>query len=330
MVVNKVEQLQKSKYLRVALSLALTIIFLIVAIHGIKFKQLALAFKEINLACLGLSIALFAVSIFCRALMWRVTTRSFGRVGLSTLFGGVVVGYLANNILPLRAGELVRAYYLTLRSEIVMTVSFSTICIERMVDIFSLVFLLLAGIAWGMPGISPQNARRALAVLTLLVVACIIFICWVTRLRKNGRKFTGLINSLFNIFESFVEPFRRLRDYRLIALLITINLAAWCSNYLCIAALISGEVLHFFTPALLLLLFVSIGILIPASPGAFGIMQIAFWMALAPFGVTREVALALSFAYQGGLYLFTLAVGVPYCLTAHLKLDDMLHYIKLK
>ncbi len=319
---NQVMPFPKSKYLRTGLGLALTAVFLVIALHGIQFGKLALALREINLACLGLSIALFAFNVFFRALMWRVTTRAFGRVDLSTLFGGVVVGYMANNLLPLRAGELVRAYYLTARSGIGGTVSFSTICIERMADIFSLALLLLAGIAWGIPGISPQNARKVLVVLVLLAVACILFIYWVMRLRRNGSRFTGLADRLFKLFDSFVEPFKRLRDYRLIALIFVLSLAAWFSNYLSMAALVSGAMAHYFTPALLLLLFINIGVLIPSSPGAFGIMQIAFWMALAPFGVARENALALSFAYQGGVYIFTLAVGIPYFVAAHLKLHD--------
>jgi uncharacterized protein (TIRG00374 family) len=264
--VNKVTQLQKSKYLRAVLGLALTATFLVVALRGIQFGQLAMAFREINLTCLGLSIGLFAVNVFFRALMWRVTTRPFGRVDLTTLFGGVVVGYLANNLLPLRAGELVRAYYLTARSGIAGTVSFSTICIKRMTDIFSLALLLLAGIAWGIPGISPENARKALVVLALLAVACVLFVCWVTRRRLTGSRFTGLAERLFNLFGSFIEPFKRLRDYRLVALLVTLSLAVWFSNYLSMAALVGGELAHFLTPALLLLLFINIGVLIPSSP----------------------------------------------------------------
>jgi uncharacterized membrane protein YbhN (UPF0104 family) len=88
--VNKVLQMKKSKYFRVGLGLVLTTVFLVIALRGIQLGQLVLAFEEINLAFLGLCIALFAVSVFGRALMWRVTTRPFGRVGLSTLFGGVV------------------------------------------------------------------------------------------------------------------------------------------------------------------------------------------------------------------------------------------------
>lgn len=40
----------------------------------------------------------------------------------------------------------------------------------------------------------------------------------------------------------------------------------------------------------------------PSSPDALGAMQTAFWLALAPLGVLKTQGLALSFAYQGGLY----------------------------
>ncbi|MGO0122930.1 lysylphosphatidylglycerol synthase domain-containing protein [Desulfothermobacter acidiphilus] len=61
-------------------------------------------------------------------------------------------------------------------------------------------------------------------------------------------------------------------------------------------------------------LFINLGLLLPSSPGALGVMQVAFWLALLPFGVSKEQSLALSFAYQAGLYLFTLAVGLPFFL----------------
>lgn len=74
-----------------------------------------------------------------------------------------------------------------------------------------------------------------------------------------------------------------------------------------------------FEAALLLLLFVNIGLLVPSSPGALGVMQAAFWLVLAPFGVPKAQSLALSFAYQGGLYLFTLSVGLPFLVASQAK-----------
>ena len=74
------------------------------------------------------------------------------------------------------------------------------------------------------------------------------------------------------------------------------------------------------TASLLLLLFVNLGVLIPSSPGAFGVMQVAFVAALYSFGMTKEAALILSFIYQISIYVFTLGLGLPCFLEAHVRL----------
>jgi len=102
-----------------------------------------------------------------------------------------------------------------------------------------------------------------------------------------------------------------------------LSIVAWGCNYLSVMSLICNTIPGYLKPALLLLLFINIGLLIPSSPGAIGVMQIAFLMALASFGVTREDSLALSFIYQGGLLLFTLSVGLPYFLKANLGLKNI-------
>jgi hypothetical protein len=99
--------------------------------------------------------------------------------------------------------------------------------------------------------------------------------------------------------------------------LILLSLFAWACNYLSFYALLHGFVAQGFDAALLLLLFTNLANLIPSSPGALGVMQLAFWMALIKFGVAKEQALALSFIYQIEVYLFTIVVGVPYLIRAN-------------
>ena len=121
------------------------------------------------------------------------------------------------------------------------------------------------------------------------------------------------------MLDRFLKPLRQLKQVRILFLLLVLNILAWGSNYLSVLALIHWTSPNYFEATLLLLLFMNLGLLIPSSPGALGVMQVAFWMALAPFGVIREDALALSFAYQGGLYLFTLGIGFPYFFRANLN-----------
>jgi uncharacterized membrane protein YbhN (UPF0104 family) len=82
-----------------------------------------------------------------------------------------------------------------------------------------------------------------------------------------------------------------------------------------------------FEAAMVLFLFINIGFLIPSSPGAIGVIQVAFWMALEPFGVPKSQALAISLAFHLIFYLFTIGAGLPYFLWAHLKINKVLNNI---
>ena len=64
-------------------------------------------------------------------------------INVRTLFPIVVIGYMANNILPFRLGELVRAYYLKNKEEVSTATALSTIFIERIMDGLALIVILI-------------------------------------------------------------------------------------------------------------------------------------------------------------------------------------------
>ncbi|ACX51663.1 hypothetical protein Adeg_0513 [Ammonifex degensii KC4] len=206
-----------------------------------------------------------------------------------------------------------RAYYFTARTGSPLASSLSTIFVERVYDVFSLGLLLLLALAWGVRGVVPSKAELALLFVALICVGTAVIAGALTRhhLRAKDSRPLGFI--MAGIRE-FARPLSQLRDGRTALILATLSVAAWFSNYLSLMVLLRGVANSLPEAALLLLLFVNMGLLIPSSPGALGVMQAAFWLALLPFGVSKEQSLALSLAYQGGLYLFTLAVGLPFFL----------------
>jgi len=312
------ETVEVKKVFRGIVGFSISGILLVMAFYKTPFSEVVAAIKEVNPAAVSSSVAMFGLSCFFRALMWRVTTKPLGRVKFSTLFGGVVVGYMANNVLPMRAGEMVRAYYLTARTETPLAASLATIFIERAYDVFSLGLLLAVALIWGVQGIAPDKARAALFFLAIISAGIIVLADVLARYHAHlGKIF--FFEPIMERLKEFVRPLNRLRDFKTAFVLGALSLIAWFSNYLSMLVLVRGIAVSPLEASLLLLLFVNLGLLVPSSPGAFGVMQAAFWLALAPFGVPKEQGLALSFAYQGGLYLFTLAVGLPYFLRAQLR-----------
>ena len=81
------------------------------------------------------------------------------------------MGYLANNVLPARLGELVRAHYLGRRTGVSRSAILGTIVVERVVD--TLVVVAIASVAilvLSVRGIVASAVLVGLAVTALLVV----------------------------------------------------------------------------------------------------------------------------------------------------------------
>ena len=77
-----------------------------------------------------------------RAQRWRALFVADKRPQLTSSFVALMVGYLANNVLPARAGEIVRSYVLGRRENLAMSGILATVIVERAVDL--LIFLLMA------------------------------------------------------------------------------------------------------------------------------------------------------------------------------------------
>ncbi|MEO0278760.1 MAG: lysylphosphatidylglycerol synthase transmembrane domain-containing protein [candidate division WOR-3 bacterium] len=242
-----------------------------------------------------------------------MTTKDLTHPPFSVLFGGVMIGYLANNFLPLRAGEFVRAYYLGARTGASIASSLSTVFIERFYDILALEFLLITALG---AGIRDESLGRAGMILLILAIICVVLVVLfvVSFHRMPSERKRGFPGFVAGKIREFASPLTQLRNFQVAVVLWILSLAAWGSNYLSFSALLWGTPLPTWRAALLLFLFVNLGMLIPSSPGALGVMQVAFWLALAPFKIGKDQSLALSFAYQGGIYLFTAVAGLPFLL----------------
>ena len=80
------------------------------------------------------AVVMYFVSVYFRAMRWSVLLRHIRPVKVPRLFPVVVVGYMANNLLFVRLGELVRCYYLSEREGVSTTSALVTVFVERIFD----------------------------------------------------------------------------------------------------------------------------------------------------------------------------------------------------
>ena len=107
--------------------------------------------------------------IHLRALRWRILLNAEANLGVWTVFRATMAGYLGNNFLPARAGEVIRSLLISRRSNLSKTYVLTTALSERLMDVIALV--LASSIV--LMGVHPKPAWMADLSRSMAIVAAI-------------------------------------------------------------------------------------------------------------------------------------------------------------
>ena len=304
--------------------------FLYLALRGIDWSLLWRVLGRTRLVYLLPAVAAGLFSHYFRSYRWRFMLLQIKPIPTSRLFAATMIGFMANNLLPARLGEIVRAYALGSREQISRTASFATIVYERIIDVFSLLVLLWI-LLIKVPG--PEWMRKTavwlLAANVLLMVAMLAM-----------ERYRGLVT---RVVEKVVRPLRKTTQERIhqatrgylgglsgmtrVKTLIPIALTSilvWgftmLGIYLCFAAL-DIHVPTIATVALVVL--VAMGSMIPSAPAFLGTTQYACVVGLGLFGIGKSEALAYSILYHALQFVPVTALGFYYLSKSKLRLREI-------
>ena len=116
------------------------------AFWDFKFHEFANSIQEVNYIYLLFATLFLWASVWLRALRWRWLFRLNALPSTASLYRAELMGYFGNNVLPLRLGELMRAYLIGREWNLSKKYVFGTIILERILDFLSIIvfaFLLI-------------------------------------------------------------------------------------------------------------------------------------------------------------------------------------------
>jgi uncharacterized protein (TIRG00374 family) len=319
------------KQLRIALGIAISAVFLVLAFRGVHFDAVGDALGSAQYAWLIPAVAAIVVSIGMRAVRWGVLFHPRRGLAFSSLFGSLNVGYLVNGVLPARLGEVVRAYVLSTREPVGMAHALSTVAVERVLDMV----VTLAVLAAILPFIElPQDFNGPLvAVVSVVAVGGLLVMLLAGAQRERAHRIGALVTGrlpghwaerLHGLLDSFLEGFAVLSHPAVAARAVGYSVVIWL-----LAAL--GMYLTLFafglelapTAPILVLALVSLSFAIPASPGHVGVFHLAVVSALKAFAVDESVALSYAFVAHLVAFLPPLLLGAGYLWRTGLSWDRL-------
>lgn len=118
-------------------------VFIALFVRSTDFVEVRRAFRDANYWWVLASLPVYFAGLWMRTIRWQYLLRPVRKVSTRRLYPVVIIGLMANNLIPARAGELARAYVLGVRERVSKTTALGTIAVDRIFDGITLVPMLL-------------------------------------------------------------------------------------------------------------------------------------------------------------------------------------------
>lgn len=309
---------------RMWLGFALSALLLYLALGGLQLDQVLMALRRAHYGWLVPGIAVYFVGLAVRAWRWHYLLRPIKDVPTVRLFPITAIGYMGNNIYPLRAGELLRVYLLRRMEAIPISVSLATILVERAFDglvMLGFVFLNLSELEGLTASSGIVGSIRAIALLgagVFLLATLALFLMAIFP-APTLRLITGLARVLpagpaakvSGFFERFLQGLAFMRSPIDVLMVLLTSVVIWLLE--------TGKywfVMHAFNFRLsffaLMLMngVVNLATTIPSAPGYLGTFDAPGIAVLQAYGIPANIAAGYTLVLHAALWLPVTLLGL--------------------
>ncbi|MFL5686660.1 MAG: lysylphosphatidylglycerol synthase transmembrane domain-containing protein [Chloroflexota bacterium] len=268
--------------------------------------------RQANLAIVALMAVAVFLDVASRAARWRGLLAPIAHVRYPRVLGYTFVGYLANNVLPARLGELVRSHALGEGEGISRTTVLGTVVVERIVDTVIVVGLAaLAVVVLRVGGIVSTAVILGAVFVGILVV--LLGLSVVSHRLPGSDRATGLIERVPRL----LDLARRLREGlavvgspRAVVTAVFFSVVAW--TFSISTFVLGGAALGIgITPmqGALMTSGVALATIVPSGPGFLGTFELTAVGIATQFGIDRDSAFAMALLVHAMILLVTSAGG---------------------
>ena len=245
-----------------------------------------------------LAPVIYMLGHFVRGARCRIILRPHCDLSLWTSTNVVIAGYGANNVLPARMGEVVRAYVLSRNAGVSVSLSLAVTFLERLLDGLAIILILVIT-GWFAP--LPDWGRHLLWVAAAIFLSGAVAVALITAARPfvlgvarwaTGRLPRGVAERFLGILDRASSATDCLRDGALLGKILALSVGVWLVESAMFLLILPAFNL---TPnpaaAGMVMAVTNLGILVPSSPGYIGPFHYFCMQGLRMFGVESETAL---------------------------------------
>jgi uncharacterized protein (TIRG00374 family) len=288
------------------------------ALRGVRWAEVAAALSSANVLLVLLSLGLVLVTNWVKGMRWRLLLHPLERrVPVGRCVSVLYAGQLANAVLPLRLGEVVRAYLIGDIEGVGRVFAFATIVVEKAFD--SVMLLLLFAVLAPFVPLPLWSRGSSLVASGLLAVLLVLLIVVTSQQRRisgllelwaDSRPHLGILRSVQRVVEASAK-LSALRDAPFL-----LRLWGW-SGIIWLLGVVNNQVMLWAVhlapgplAAPLVLAVVTTGTILPTSLLQIGVFHYLCILTLGMFGVEQHAALTYALLLHSVVYVPMVAGGV--------------------
>jgi len=291
--------------------------------HGYPLRNLVTTVRSLDFRWVFVAVAADLAVYVCHAWRWQTLLAPVVRLRLWRTVQSIYIGLFANEVLPLRTGELIRCYLLAHWNDFRISLSISSAAMERIIDGFWMVacFLITASVVRGIPDDLVLLVR---AICVLLVVSTVLLV-WIVARKQDAHAAIGEGRWAATL-SHVVEGVHLMGNPQTMAKTALVSLLYLALQILSWWALMKADLLDLsIWQAVGIVAIIRFGTVVPNAPGNLGLFQASCVLAMKLFDVETDVAKSFSFVTFFALTVPLLVGGAVATALAGLNLGELRH-----
>ncbi|MEO8199244.1 MAG: lysylphosphatidylglycerol synthase transmembrane domain-containing protein [Gemmatimonadota bacterium] len=303
------------------LAIGISAAFLYWALKGIHFRDVLAQVKAAHVLPLIATVIIATSTFGLRIFRWRILLKANDGSSLpaGSLWHAIAIGFMANNVLPFRAGEVLRSLAITRLTRTRITAALSSIAVERLFDGVAIVSLLTIGLLTsGLPASSTiAMAGKDVRITHIAVVAGITFaaamvmaamvVAFPTLAEKVVRKvvpFPRLAEKLVAMIEGIVHGLSVLQSPLRILAVVAWSLGIWLVNVTSFyVAFKAFDIPVNFAGAMIMQGILAFAISAPTAPGFLGVFEWAIKVTLLLYMIPEDRVVSYALVYHATTFV---------------------------
>lgn len=289
---------------------------LVLLLWKADLSEIGGALSKANLWWIAAALLALGANVALRSVRWARFLTPIGSFGaFRQCFSIYIISYAANILIPLRAGDFVRAILFGRKFGVSKSAVLTSVALEHLFD--GLAIVIIFALAVGGSEVTPTISASVYLIGGIAVISFVVayvlashdaianlLLTWIDRLpigvsARLGRAFTSALTSL-----------KLLHDIKSLIWIMATTIGLWACGWAVVASfmLSIGIDLPWHAP-LLVIAIANLGFMVPAVPGNLGVAHLLYVSAVAWFGVDLNVAFAFALLLHGIPHITIVLLG---------------------